>query len=395
MNAKTVILIALVLLWAGTVSQAQSTALFTDAFTEDTAPWTNLGGGTIAITHQASDLPPNAKGALVFNYTVNPQKQGANNALPFQVLIRPVKQGTLASLQAIRFQAYSDIGSPFICALSEHQGGRYLQVFWLPPKTWQEITLYPKDFWLSDNKGDPPDPDGKLDLDQIEAIGIVPVSTILSAFMGTDPQIVGILQPSSGQHTLRLADFEALSNDTPVPSTPRLPDDEKGVWIDPLNQDAIHWFLIGSQEMQYDPHPPFPDRALAVHYQQGPDRLILLLHDLHRVAMGNTDRIVFQAAAEKGVRLAVSLQMKDGARYFQIVDIPGDSKPTTVSVNIAAMQPAPDSQEALSHPIDTNQLTTLILADISFLFGQPEQHNTIWIGPVRAVQQTIGPKTSK
>jgi len=59
------------------------------------------------------------------------------------------------------------------------------------------------------------------------------------------------------------------------------------------------------------------------------------------------------------------------------------------------MQPAPDSQEALSHPIDTNQLTTLILADISFLFGQPEQHNTIWIGPVRAVQQTIGPKTSK
>ncbi|CEK13501.1 hypothetical protein [Chthonomonas calidirosea] len=394
MNLKTSLLIALAFCLAGSASKAQSTALLTDTFTENTAPWTNLGGVGIRVTHQATELPPNAKGALVFTYTVNPQKQEANNALPFQALIRPVKPGTLAALQAIRFQAYSDIGAPFICVLSEHQGGRYLQIFWLPPKTWQSITLYPKDFWLSDNKGDPPDPDGKLDLDQVEAIGIVPMNTLLTSFMSTDPQMVGLLQPSSGQYTFRLADFEALSNIAAAPP-PKLPDDEKGVWIDPLNEEIIHWLLIGSQEMQYDLHPPFPGHAIAVHYQQGPARLILLLHDLHRVAMENTDRIVFQAAAEKGVRLAVSLQMKDGARYFQLVDIPGDSKPTTVSVNIAAMQPEPDSQEALNHPIDTGQLTTLILADVSFLFGQPEQQNTIWIGPVRAVQQTIGPRTSK
>lgn len=382
---------ALWLIMGHVCAKAQDNTLFVDEFDGTTKPWITLGGGKLQAIQQSSDLPPGTKGALEFAYTVSLQKQGNKGDTPtFTLLFRPIKPGDLSSLGALQFQAYSDVGAPFAAVLSERGGGRYIQLFWLPPKSWQQITLYPSRFWLSDNKGDPPDPDGKLDLDQVEAIGIVPVNDFVAAFAGTDPQAVGLIQPSAGSHTLLLTHFEALAKPQSEPAPPKFPGEEKGVWIDPLTEDIISWLLVGSQEMAYDVHSPLGGRALRVHYQQGTDHLIFLAHDLHTLDLSTTDRLVFQAAAEKGVRLAVALQMKDGARYYQLVEVPGDSKPTTISLNMGALQPAPDSEEALAHPIDLSKLTLLMLADVSSLFGQPSQSNTLWIGPIRAVAQSLG-----
>ena len=83
-----------------------------------------------------------------------------------------------------------------------------------PKDAWQTIELAPSDFILSDGPGAAKDPDNKLDLDQVEWIGMVDAGVLFSQLDDKSQYNV-----SEGQHRLYLADFQVAA--TPLPDAAR------------------------------------------------------------------------------------------------------------------------------------------------------------------------------
>ncbi|WP_410969811.1 hypothetical protein, partial [Salmonella sp. SAL4450] len=75
---------------------------------------------------------------------------------------------------------------------------RYVAMFTLPAGKWQQVELAPADFVLSEDGNDPPDPDNKLDLERVEAFGIVDVGQMLA--QADNPEIEKLLNIKRGPH---------------------------------------------------------------------------------------------------------------------------------------------------------------------------------------------------
>jgi hypothetical protein len=199
------------------------TTVLTDTFEADSGGWMALGPhARVEQATEAADVK-SGKGSLRFRYSIGerpgekaPTPQGG---LPADVLLRPTPDSQLAKMQALGFWARSDIAAPFIVTLSEKGGGRYVTIVWLPAGQWQHATLRPSDFWLADDKTDPPDPDGKLDLDQVENIGLVNIWSFFALSAGDTPESIAVFAPLLGPHTLLLDDFTIYAAAPPIEAT--------------------------------------------------------------------------------------------------------------------------------------------------------------------------------
>jgi hypothetical protein len=77
----------------------------------------------------------------------------------------------------------TDYPTSLAVVLSEKGGGNYTALFWSSANRWQQIRLAPCDFSLGERDNDPPHPDGKLDLDQVQGVGV----TDLGQLFGSTP----------------------------------------------------------------------------------------------------------------------------------------------------------------------------------------------------------------
>src|SRR5713226_4062066 len=106
-------------------------------------------------------------GALKVKYEFVPNEYGS--------AVVAVKEDSMAKMQTIRFWLKSDLPTAVGVVLSERtpNGGAYSASFWSPENTWQRIELAPNDFALNEGPADSPDPNGRLDADRIQGIGII------------------------------------------------------------------------------------------------------------------------------------------------------------------------------------------------------------------------------
>lgn len=366
--------------------------IFTDSF-EKAAPWVGMGPHAKVSTSQNPTRVKIGKSSLEFHFTIG--DKGAAKAadpaqLPLDVLVRPTPDGQLAKLQALTFWARSDIASPYAMTLSEKAGGRYISLFWLPKDKWQCITLVPADFWLTDDKNDPKDPDAKLDLDQVENIGIVSFWSFLALGAGETPEGVEMLAPKLGPHTLWLNDFAAVTT-APLPQAPAptLPEKANPIWIDAFRRDTLLWLPLGDADLSLDPSAPFTGRALRADYMQGASKYVALVHDVRQANLSHKDRITFQIASAKSMKLVVSLEERGGAHYNIVIDVPGDAVPTRKSISFADFMIAEDSPKDADGQLDLDQIKTLSFVDITSAFGIDRQKNTLWIGPIGAISVSL------
>lgn len=371
---------------------ADSAVLWTDTFDANAGGWVAFGpSGKAHVTAEGAEAG-NGKSALAFTYHVG-DKAGAEpkgdnpNGFPVDALLRPTPNGELAKMRSLHFRVRADDDVPLVLALSEKGGGRYVTLFWLPKDAWQPITLAPDDFWLSDDKDDPKDPNGKLDLDQVENIGLVSVWSFLALGAGDTPESVAVFAKHTGAHTLWLDDFTASA--APPAEAPAPAGDAqagKGVWIDDLRRDVLTWLPFGDAQMRLDKSgTPIKGRALRVDYQQAEGKYIALIRDMRRFDLTKSDRFTFEAASAKSAKLVFALEEKGGAKYNATLDIPGDSVPARRSVSFADFAIAEDSPQDANGHLDLDQLKTLTIVDITGAFGIAPQKNTLWIGPLRAL----------
>ena len=87
--------------------------------------------------------------------------------------IRQMPVGKLAGMTHLQFRVKSDVDTMLAVMLSETRpGGDYIAIFWSPKDQWQQIDLTPADFALNDGPKDPKDPNGRLDVDQVQGVAI-------------------------------------------------------------------------------------------------------------------------------------------------------------------------------------------------------------------------------
>ena len=128
------------------------------------ADWMPFGQG--ATVHKTSNT-------ISMDYRVAPGQLG--------LAILQTPEGRLAGMTRLQFRVRSDVDTMLAVMLSEKKpGGDYTALFWSPKDQWQQVDLTPADFSVNDGPKDPKDPDGRLDLDQVQAVAVFDAGQLFS-----------------------------------------------------------------------------------------------------------------------------------------------------------------------------------------------------------------------
>ena len=103
-------------------------------------------------------------------------------------------------MRRIRFWVKADHDTSLGILLTEKKpgGGNYAATVWAAKNVWQRGEVALSDFIANDGPGDPINSDGKLDPDQVEAVGLLDLSAIINQMADNGPMFVA---KKSGLHT--------------------------------------------------------------------------------------------------------------------------------------------------------------------------------------------------
>ena len=247
-------------------AQAQTTPagmIVHHSFESDENGWITMGGaGSVRVAKDAASRH-DGMNSLAYDYSAGKD---------LSVAILPV-EFSLDKMKSMRFWLKTDISTAVGVLLNEKKpGGDYATWFWSPKDRWQRIVLTPADFTVNDGPNDPKDPDGRLDLDQIQGIGLLDLKMIFS-MLPTSQQLPVQLDRLTGSHTLLVNDFQILS-DGPAPATAK-----DSVVIDDFKRSFARWLTLGGMEMSLrNDENPTGKPAVEATYKQTPGKFALMNH---------------------------------------------------------------------------------------------------------------------
>ncbi|MDQ6665669.1 MAG: hypothetical protein M3Z23_14910 [Acidobacteriota bacterium] len=360
------------------VARAVSPIIHQDFETGESG-WVTMGGAaTLRVTHDLANVKT-GKSALEFEYTAEPKK--------FSVALLPLTDVSLANMKTIRFWLKTDSPTAIAVILSEKApgGGRYSAIVWSPKERWQQIELTPADFALTEEPNDPKDSNGKLDLDRLQAVGIVDVSQIFSAAK-PNPDLPIAIDPHTGKHTIFIDDFDVL--DTAANITPSKTD---GVVIDSFPHQYVDWLTLGGADLSLDTSgKPLAEHAMKAVYQQQEGHYVLLVHKLGVLDLSKTNRLAFDIASEQPAQLVISFEERNpgkgqGPRYNVDIEVPGGGKSDRREVALGAFQPDQNGPTGLNGKLDLENIKTISILDVTAAYTHESAKNTLWIGNIQAV----------
>jgi hypothetical protein len=333
-------------------AQQNPEVLFHQDFETGAPGWFAMGtGGSIQVTHQPGQTH-SGNSALAFTYEV---KRGQISAA-----VMPASPA-MARMQRLRFWVKTDRDTPVGVLLSETKpgGGNYTSWFWSPANAWQQIDLTPADFVLADGPQDPKDADGKLDLDQLQAVGVLDLASFFPASPG-----------QAGSRTLWIDDFELLGGPAPK--------EDSAMRIDNFDRGFLPWITIGVMDLKLaQADNPLHEPALEASYEQRDSPLPVLLRRIANYDLAKAARLDFDVASDEETTLVVALEMKrpgaaQGPRFTLPIFPPGKREVFHVSVKLEDFQG--------QGKLDPAQLKTLIVTDPAGAGDGVGTHNRIWIG---------------
>jgi len=335
-------------------SQQNPEVLVHQDFKTEPIVWSAVGAGSsLRITHEAAQTH-SGNSALALTYEV---KRGQLAAA-----VMPASPA-LARMQRLRFWVKTDHDTPAAVLLSEIKpgGGNYTAWFWSPANTWQQIDLTPADFLLSDGPQDPKDPDRKLDLDQLQGVGILDLASFF-------PTPTGPATP----HTMWIDDFEALAGPAPTEAS--------AMRIDNFERGFLPWITTGAMDLKLSAADnPLREPALEASYEQTDAPLPALLRRIGNHDLSKAVRLDFDVASDEETTLLIALEADrpaaaQGPRYTLPIYPPGKREVFHVSVKLEDFQG--------QGKLDPAQLKTLIITDPAGAGDAVGGHNRIWIGKV-------------
>ncbi len=351
---------------AGALAFAQTTSdvILRQTFSEDTGAWMAMG------ENASVGRAPTGSG-MVFHYEVAAKR--------FSGIISPPPPD-FARAQRIRLHVKTDHATAMGVLLSEKKpgGGNYSAWFWSPADTWQWIEVTPADFSLNDGPTDAKDSDGRLDLADVEAIGLFDLAQFFSQ-MPRNPDFPVVMRQDAGAHTISVDSFEIL---TSAAAPARVP--ANGIRLSMLDRNFIDWITVGGMNLHLDTGAnPLKAPALVADYQQADGQFQLLLRRVHGEETAKAKRLVFDIASEHDVTLMLSLEMSkpsggEGPRFTLPIYPPGGKEVFHVDLSLADFQG--------DGKFDPAKWRTMAIVDITVAGGGEPGPNTIWIGNFAAIQ---------
>jgi hypothetical protein len=344
--------------------------------------WIGYGPGARASrTTEAGNIKEGSS-ALKLQYEV---KAGEYNSA-----ILPISEGSLAGMTRLRFWLKTDVSTAIGLVLTEKPsaalkpvGAVYSAWFWSLKDRWQRIELTPADFALNEGPGDTNDVNGKLDLDQILAIGLIDSSQYFHLFRQDPAYSFLVVDEPAGEHSIYLDDFEVIMDG--------FTQAEAGHKIGELDRGFLTWQTLGGAELSLnESESPLNKPALQVTYEQAPGKYVIVSHRLSQPAIGlrGKDKLSFDAASEKPVLITIYLEERNpgqamGPVYALPLALPGDREKVHKTIELAAFAYEKTSPADNNERLDAERLNTISLMDMSVSTGQ-SQKNTIWISEIEA-----------
>ncbi len=358
-------------------TQAQTTpanVIIKQTFEADENGWTTMGGGgSLRATKKPAEMHAGAN-SLAFDYEAGKK---------MSVMVLPT-ESALEGMTSMRFWLKTDVSTPVAVFLAERKpGGDYSTYFWSPKDKWQQIVLQPSDFTANDGAGDPVDPDGKLDLDAVQGIGLLDLK-LMFGVMGANQQMPFPVDLLTGAHTLLISDFQiATSEPEPAPSG-------TGVTIDAFDRPFAQWMNLGGMDIAIRPgENPLQKPALEAVYKQTPGKMALLNRRLGSEDLSRCDRLAFDIASRSDAQIAVSVEMLKkagkGSRYTYLIEVKGDSKKQTVTIPFTEFALDENSPPDPAGKFDPTKIRSLSLLDVTGVTATEAVPNTLWLADVRAL----------
>jgi hypothetical protein len=308
---------------------------------------------------------------IVLEYKVVPGQLG--------LAARPIAEGKLAGMTHLRFRLRTDAATPVACVLHEKKpgGGDYSAIFWSPRDQWQQIDLTPADFVVNDGAKDPVDSDGRLDLDQVQSLGIVDLGQLFSQIT-PNPKLPIAVMKHSGGHKLQIEDFRISTESTPAPAE----------FIDDFHRDFLDWFTLGGAELALSKSGnPLGKPALQFSYRQDPAQFVVAARMLSQADFRDATQLEFDVASSHAAHLAISIQEqkiagREGPRYnfdFQI----SAGATGHIIIPFSELTLAEESQPGPSGYLDVGRVRSISLVDISGIVDGATGNNTVWLTAMR------------
>lgn len=367
-------------------AQAQAPLIRQTFASGQTEGWLTVGEGAKLQSVANAPTVPGGGSALQFDYAIEKARMG--------VLALPASDGKLTGATSFRFQVRADYAAPLAMVLQEKSGGRYIAVFTVPKDTWQTIELDLADFVLARGKNDPPDPDKRLDIEQVESVAI----TDLNAFFAQagDTKMLDALGITTGPHRLYLADFAV--NDPRRQTAEAAPtfqrrNDGAPRPLDPCRHPQPDWLALGGGDthvLHITRGTPLAGRGVRFDYKQAAGKAASLMKPLPPGALTGRTEISFEAASKVAVTLIVQVEMNggDGGKFESIVFVPaGATTATPISVALADFK-APSDSPTPASKLDLSQVTQILFIDVTGLTDKPDTpvDNTLYLGALRALR---------
>ena len=346
-------------------AHADTPPLLESTFEKDAGDWevispTGTVTGKMSITHEAAHVKE-GKGALQFDYSI---KKGDLSALSLWVPL-----ATIAKMKSLHFWVQADHAGSLLLVVSERGGGHYQVPIAVTPNVWQEVAVAPADLILNEDAGAPPDPDGKLDLDQIESIGLVDIDSFLV-------QTAGDMNPfdvATGQHTLYLSHF--VASDAPLPTIPGTAGE---VQLIPFTRPQIDWLAIGDMSVQKVTEKPLSGPSMKVTYTQKKRTVFGMIKQIPTGAFANAKQVGFAIASKRPTTLVVQLETKNGLKYKTQIDLVEGSELKDFSLPFADFTAADDSTDK-NAALDLKQINKILFLDVSGFSLGDNRDNILWI----------------
>jgi hypothetical protein len=346
------------------------------------------GWKTIGEKAKTTATDDDGRKALKLDYTV---EKGALSALYL-----PVAENEIGPAKSVRFSVKADRPSTLACVLQEKDGGRYIAAFYAPGDEWQSVALAPSDFLLAQGDDDPDDPDGKLDMERVESVGVIDVGQL---FVQGDPKVAEALGATTGARRLLLGEFTVGRDPLPASALPfALEDGRKKDRIDTFRHPQVNWIGFGGASLSFSSEAPLTARGLKARYERNKGlRVGGVMRAFPRGFLAGRDRLDLTLASEKPVTLIVQIEGKGGAKHNALLYVPGGGKAaTTFSVPFSSFKRSEDSKVKDEAPT-LDDVYQILLLDVTALLPAGAAGsgadaltaagpNTLWVADVRAAK---------
>lgn len=333
-------------------------------FKDGDGGWMGMGANAkLSVTHDPGIALP-AAGALKVDYNV------AKNDLAAAVL--PTGLDSWTKAKSLKFRIRSDSDTIFAVNLQEQDGGRYTSMIRTQKDTWQAVELSTADFILAQDKTDPKDPDGKLDMDRVTGFGVVDVAEFMVSL--DNPMLQSLFNVKPGAHTFYIDSFTVSTE--PISAESSSVGDT--VQLETLSHPQLSWISLGGVNLVKTNGKSLTGPCLRADYHQTPGKPALLNRPLQQWILTGAKMLSFDIASAQPARLIVQIEQYDGGKYNMTVDVPGGSAPQHEKLLLSGFIRSDDSSDTDTKP-HLAAVKSIAFIDVTGMMDQTDHDNTLWL----------------